>query len=97
MAASSAHAQVINPSLFQSLPHDDYGPRVNLTVWTLGSMALAWLGLRIFCKWLRQRRLWWDDYVLVASWVSTYIHTYAVVARADPFRKRLPSAHTERS
>ncbi|KAI1880957.1 hypothetical protein JX265_001197 [Neoarthrinium moseri] len=61
----TSFVQVINPSL----PHDDYGPQVILTVWVLSSMAFAWLALRIYCKFLRSRRLWWDDYVLIVSWV----------------------------
>jgi hypothetical protein len=56
---------VVNPTL----PHDSYGPQVNVTVWSLSVLAAGWLVLRIYCKFLRKRRLWWDDYVLIASLV----------------------------
>ncbi|ETS78578.1 hypothetical protein PFICI_10640 [Pestalotiopsis fici W106-1] len=63
--SGTSTVQVINPSL----PHDDYGPQVNACIWALSGMAGAWLVLRIYCKFIRHRRLWWDDYILVASWL----------------------------
>ncbi|ORY61555.1 uncharacterized protein BCR38DRAFT_476275 [Pseudomassariella vexata] len=60
--------QVIN-TVNTLLPHDDYGPQIHLTIWTLTAVAAAWLGVRIYCKCARHRGLWFDDYVLIASWV----------------------------
>lgn len=51
-------------------PNDDYGPQVNLTLWSLSAVAAIWLAVRVYCKFARRRGLWWDDYVLIASWVS---------------------------
>ena len=51
------------------LPHDDLGPQLNLVFWLLTGLAFGFLSLRIYCKYLRGRRLWWDDYLLIASWV----------------------------
>jgi hypothetical protein len=46
------------------------GPRTNVIVWSLTALATAFLGLRVFCKIKKHRGLWWDDWFLVASWVS---------------------------
>ena len=47
------------------------GPHLNRVVWLLASFAGVFLGLRLYCKLWRRRQLWWDDYLLIASWVST--------------------------
>ncbi|KAK3995538.1 96ca82bc-67f3-4b3a-ab36-ffe7d8f40fbe [Cladorrhinum sp. PSN332] len=52
------------------LPHVDLGPELNTIFWLLTSLAFAFLALRVYCKFLRGRRLWWDDYVLIAAWIS---------------------------
>jgi len=52
---------------------DDYGPQVNFTIWLLTALSAAFLALRVYCKFLRHRGLWWDDHILIASWVSTII------------------------
>ncbi|KAL1840821.1 hypothetical protein VTJ49DRAFT_7720 [Mycothermus thermophilus] len=49
---------------------EDYGPRLNATIWPLTGGAALFLALRIFCKVLRHRPVAWDDYVLVASWCA---------------------------
>ena len=48
---------------------EDYGPMLNRTTWFLVLLATLLLGLRVYCKLWRRRGLWWDDWVLVASWV----------------------------
>ncbi|KAK9415249.1 hypothetical protein SUNI508_02097 [Seiridium unicorne] len=65
LAPMISSGQVVNPSL----PHDNFGPQVNVCVWVLSSMAAAWLILRVYYKFLRQKRLWWDNYILIASWL----------------------------
>ena len=49
--------------------HVDYGPQLNLVFWLLTSLSLIFLGLRLYCKIYRGRNLWWDDHLLIASWV----------------------------
>ncbi|KAK3346864.1 hypothetical protein B0T25DRAFT_613518 [Lasiosphaeria hispida] len=49
---------------------EDYGPQVNFTIWFLTALSAAFLALRVYCKFLRHRGLWWDDHVLIGSWVS---------------------------
>lgn len=46
------------------------GYQLNAVNWPLVAVSALFLSLRIFLK-LRQRRsLWWDDYVLIISWVG---------------------------
>ncbi|KAK0726010.1 hypothetical protein B0H67DRAFT_144941 [Lasiosphaeris hirsuta] len=52
------------------LPHDDLGPELNAIFWLLTSLSLGFLSLRLYCKLTRGRQLWWDDYLLTASWVA---------------------------
>ena len=46
------------------------GPYLLRVIWVLGGLSTVLLGLRIFSKLWRRRPLWWDDYVLIAAWVS---------------------------
>ncbi|TDZ33442.1 hypothetical protein C8035_v011848 [Colletotrichum spinosum] len=55
---------------WDQLPHDDYGPSLLATVWGLGALAGIFMGLRLYCKFTRQRGLWWDDHYMIAAWVS---------------------------
>lgn len=50
--------------------HDNQGPQINLVIWALTGISFGFLALRIYCKALRGRGYWWDDYVLVLAWVS---------------------------
>jgi hypothetical protein len=49
----------------------DNGPVMVGVAWTLTLLAGAFLGVRIYAKLSRKQRLWWDDYVLLISWVCT--------------------------
>ena len=51
---------------------DDQGPRILISTWVLTGLSCAFLALRLFCKFKANRGLWWDDYILVASWVSSW-------------------------
>ncbi|KAF3761972.1 hypothetical protein M406DRAFT_16335, partial [Cryphonectria parasitica EP155] len=42
---------------------------VNGGIWSLCLTASAFLGLRIWYKVTHKHGMWWDDYVLVASWL----------------------------
>lgn len=48
----------------------DFGPQINVTIWFLTALSASFLALRVYCKFLRHRGLWWDDYLLILSWVS---------------------------
>ncbi|KAK4240614.1 hypothetical protein C8A03DRAFT_31321 [Achaetomium macrosporum] len=60
-------------SIDDGLSHEDLGPQLNLVFWLLTGLATVFLAFRIYCKLHRGRRLWWDDYILVASWVSLVV------------------------
>lgn len=49
---------------------ENHGPQLNGLVWFLTAISVLFLGLRVYAKLWRGRRLWWDDYVLIAGWVS---------------------------
>ncbi len=51
------------------LPHDSSGSEANAVAWSLLVFAGGFLGLRIYCKLIGHRGLWWDDWLLIASWV----------------------------
>lgn len=70
--ATSPAAPRQEPGQDDDLPHTDLGPQLNLIFWLLTGFAFLFLALRIYCKIRRGRRLWWDDHVLLASWVCTY-------------------------
>ncbi|KAI0408935.1 hypothetical protein F4802DRAFT_593791 [Xylaria palmicola] len=48
-----------------------FGVVLNAVNWTLTALAAVFLVLRIYCKLSRGRGLWWDDYILIAAFVST--------------------------
>lgn len=49
--------------------HDDYGPRLNIAIWLFTGVAAIFLGLRLYCKRIRQTKLWWDDHILIVAFV----------------------------
>lgn len=54
-----------------ALPHDNGGPKLNASVWTLVGIATVFLALRMYCRAFRGQRLWWDDGILIAAWVDS--------------------------
>ncbi|KAI1139470.1 hypothetical protein F5Y05DRAFT_323455 [Hypoxylon sp. FL0543] len=57
------------PGLVNDTHTPSAGHWVNAVIWVLISLATAFLGLRVFCKYKRGRGLWWDDWILIASWL----------------------------
>ncbi|KAK3997842.1 hypothetical protein QBC44DRAFT_376303 [Cladorrhinum sp. PSN332] len=49
-------------------PPPDLGPSTAVIIWTLLATSSIFLTLRLYCKMWRSRGLWWDDYILIASW-----------------------------
>jgi hypothetical protein len=58
------------PEQFAALPHDNAGPKLNAIIWSLTALSGLVLGLRVYCRLLRRKGLWWDDAFLIAAWVS---------------------------
>lgn len=57
------------PEQLANLPHDDRGPALITTTWVLTSVASVFLALRLYCKHIGRKKLWWDDWTLIAAWV----------------------------
>jgi hypothetical protein len=68
----------VDPAL---LPHDDTGPEVRVTVWILTAVAALFFGLRLYCRWLKSRRIFWEDWVLGASFVCLAVHSILVTVQ----------------
>lgn len=45
------------------------GPEVNIALWTLTCVSCLFLSLRLYCKSYKHKDLWWDDWILILSWV----------------------------
>ena len=56
----------VDPAL---VPHDSAGAQVNSVQWTLFSIATCFLAVRLYCKRISRQGIWWDDLILVISWV----------------------------
>ena len=52
------------------LQAEDNGKATLIVIWTLLVISGIFLGLRIYAKLWRGRHLWYDDHVLIMSWVS---------------------------
>ncbi|KAK3290822.1 uncharacterized protein B0H64DRAFT_420639 [Chaetomium fimeti] len=48
----------------------DYGPQLNVLTWLLISISGLFLFTRLYLKHCQHRGLWWDDWILLASWVA---------------------------
>ena len=57
------------PEELAALPHDDQGPKLNGAIWALTAFAGLFLAVRVYCKFWRNRGLWWDDAFLIGAWV----------------------------
>lgn len=42
---------------------------VNAGLWTLFAVTTLFLAARLWCKITRRHGLWWDDHILIFSWV----------------------------
>lgn len=51
----------------------DVGPYLVRVIWVLASLSGLLLGLRLYSKIWRRRSLWWDDYLLIAAWISLIV------------------------
>jgi hypothetical protein len=62
--SSTVPLDQLPPWMFDSL-----GPTLNGSLWAMIAVSALFLGVRLYCKFWKQKGLWWDDYVLTASWV----------------------------
>lgn len=69
-ATSSASSAISANPAVASKKRFDFGPQLNITIWIMSGSASLFLALRLYCKLWRKRQLWWDDWILIASWVA---------------------------
>jgi hypothetical protein len=63
----------LRPSrLSTTMDVEDQGTEIVVSIWVLQTLATVFLALRIGCKIHSRRSLWWDDYILVLSWVCAF-------------------------
>lgn len=62
-------ATTFTPDQLALLPHNNAGPKLTGLMWAMCAVAAVFIALRIYCKISRGNKLWWDDHVLIASWV----------------------------
>jgi len=53
-------------------PIPDQGRQSLIVIWTLIGLATIFTALRFYAKISRLGRVWWDDWVLLASWVRLF-------------------------
>jgi hypothetical protein len=56
-------------SWFEMAGVPDNGPVIVGVTWFLTLLCGAFLALRIYAKVSRKQGLWWDDHILILSWV----------------------------
>ncbi|PKS07488.1 hypothetical protein jhhlp_006092 [Lomentospora prolificans] len=52
------------------LPHNNVTTELTVILWVLIGLATLFFTLRLYCKKSKGRSLWWDDYMLMISWVG---------------------------
>lgn len=53
---------------FAQLDHGERGSGILAAHWGLTALATIFLALRLYCKRITRKALWWDDWILIASW-----------------------------
>ncbi|KAK1777395.1 hypothetical protein QBC45DRAFT_188501 [Copromyces sp. CBS 386.78] len=47
-------------------------------LWSVQTACTTFVGLRLYCKIVRGRSLWWDDHLLIVAWTLLFISTAVV-------------------
>ena len=58
------------PEELAAMPHNDLGPTIIAVLWSLVAVSGLFVCLRIYCKRMTSKAMWWDDYILIAAWAS---------------------------
>lgn len=57
--------------------------QLNAGLWTLWAGATALLGLRVWVKLTQRHGLWYDDHILIVSWVGNLADDEPLYGRHD--------------
>lgn len=68
----------LTPQELAALPHDNLGPRLNAVIWTLTAVSAIFLALRLYCRIIMAKVLWWDDWFLSAAWIAIFVESIIV-------------------
>ncbi|KAK3336361.1 hypothetical protein B0T19DRAFT_36925 [Cercophora scortea] len=49
------------------------GVKLKISLWAMMVSTAIFVGLRLCCKYIRRRALWWDDYYIIVSWVTLLV------------------------
>jgi hypothetical protein len=55
-------------------------------LWCLQAGATVFLAARLWTKLTRRHGVWWDDYILIVTWVREYNSVLASGSHADLYR-----------
>jgi hypothetical protein len=66
------------------------GPKTVGVCWMLVTLSALFLGSRLWVKLRSHGRMWWDDHLLLASWVSLLLFSLP----QTPFKSRIKSARS---
>lgn len=53
-------------------------PKIDVLAWVMTVLSGTVVGLRIYNKFRRRMRLWWDDYIVIVAWVWTFCRCHHV-------------------
>lgn len=68
-STTTGSVSVETPRAGPEMQFVDPSSQVNWGIWTLFVGATAFLTLRVWSKMHRRHGLWWDDHILIASWL----------------------------
>lgn len=63
---------MMTPEQLAALPHDSLGPKLNAIIWSLTAISAVFLALRLYCRAVVSKVLWWDDWLLLAAWLAIF-------------------------
>ncbi|KLU89854.1 hypothetical protein MAPG_08823 [Magnaporthiopsis poae ATCC 64411] len=63
------------------MPHNNRQPELLAVIWVLTASAALFLGLRLYCRLLKSRRIFSEDWVLVASFVCLLTQSVLVTVQ----------------
>ncbi|KAK0737829.1 hypothetical protein B0T18DRAFT_354511, partial [Schizothecium vesticola] len=62
---------------------ESMAPLMRIVCWLLVSISGLFLSLRLYCKYLQSRGLWWDDHVLIMAWLALVADTIVNTINLD--------------
>ncbi|KAK4976766.1 hypothetical protein LTR42_002811 [Elasticomyces elasticus] len=73
-ATAAALAGFGNPTQAPPWPDHNQGPLLNRVIWTLLAISGLVAAARLWTKWRKTRRLYWDDGLIILAWLLGLAH-----------------------